>query len=356
MNADPLQALSRFVVTSEQVSAMQATRMIWRNIIAHGHAQVWAAPANGGKTTIARLAAADLSKDGFRVLFFQEDAGAGDLPALHGHAVEHGYSLLNSTMGNANPTDLIQVLRDLVAGGADLSEFVLFFDTLKKFLDLMSKSRARDFFALMRSLTQRGATVVLLGHTNKHRTHDGKLIFEGVGDVRNDVDELIYIEATDKDAAGVVLLTMTPDKVRCHVREATFKLDTRSMQIEPQNEVIDVPARRARAERMEQDAPAIRAICNVLQGGSKPFRELSTTAAGLCGIGERTMRKVIERYAGNDADDLDAIWLETYQREYNTRLFSLPPSPRCPDGPSHPSGGPGESSRRSRPPGNPHAH
>ena len=70
-----------------------------------------------------------------------------------------------------------------------LGNIVLIVDTLKKFVELMSKGGARLFFSLMRALTQRGATVILLGHTNKHRGPDGKLVFEGVGDVRADVDE-----------------------------------------------------------------------------------------------------------------------------------------------------------------------
>ena len=204
---DPIAALSQFFVTDEQVRAMKQTRLIWRDLIAMSHLAVWSAPGNGGKTSLATFAAGELA-DEFSVLYFQEDASAGDLPALHQHAASHGYQLLNSTLADASPEDQIKVLQQLIQGGADLGGFVLFFDTLKKYTDLMSKGGTRAFFKLMRGLTQRGATVVLLGHTNKHKGTDGKLIFEGVGDVRNDVDELLYIESTEKDASGGVMLRM----------------------------------------------------------------------------------------------------------------------------------------------------
>jgi hypothetical protein len=177
--------LRQFAVTQEQVNNMTDTRMIWRALIALSHLSVWSAPGNGGKTTIAKLAAAELSRDGFTVFFLQEDASAGDLPVLFEHAQTHGYLLLNSTLNGGSPQDQIDTLYELVATDTNLSNYVFFLDTLKKFVDIMKKGGAREFFQLMRALTTRGATVVLLGHTNKHLGLDGKLIFEGVGDVRN---------------------------------------------------------------------------------------------------------------------------------------------------------------------------
>jgi hypothetical protein len=93
-NLDPLAALARWVVTAEQVDNMKQTRIIWRDLIAMSHLAGWCGPANAGKTQVAKMAAAELAQD-FTVLFFQEDASAGDLPALHEHAASHGYHLLN---------------------------------------------------------------------------------------------------------------------------------------------------------------------------------------------------------------------------------------------------------------------
>lgn len=320
----PLEMLKRWVVTDEQVDAMTKTQMIWRDIVASTHLGVWCAPANGGKTTLAKFAAGELAPK-FTVLFFQEDASAGDLPALFEHAKHHGYQMLNSTLSGSVPEDQLDTLRDLIKSEADLTAFVMIFDTLKKYTDLMSKGGTRAFFLLMRSLTQRGATVILLGHTNKHKGVDGKLIFEGVGDVRNDVDELIYIEATEKDANGVVTLTMRPDKVRCVVKETTFTLDTTTMQVRALDRVVDVAVLREVERRRAEDAPLIAEFRAALMPGGMNHTELMLKVRKTSGATKARAHDVFERYCSESVDDPSALWIETRFRVNNIRHISLAP-------------------------------
>jgi hypothetical protein len=317
--------LRAFIVTEDKVKGMTETRMIWRNLIASGHVSVWAAPGNGGKTTIAKLAASELAAAGYEVLFFQEDAGSGDLPALFEHAKANGYQLLNSILTGSHPEDQVNLLREMVAEGTDLSGTVMFFDTLKKYLDLMSKSGARWFFALMRALTLRGATIVLLGHTNKNRGLDGKLQFEGVGDVRNDVDELLYIESAGRDGAGLVVMTIKPDKVRCIVNEATFQLDTSTMVVRAMPDVVDVLAMMRRREQLKEDAELIGVVRSVLAGGGMSKTALVERVVAEAGVGKRPAAAVVNRYVGTTPDDPNALWLETYYRTNNVHYISLKP-------------------------------
>lgn len=316
--------LRQFAVTQEQVDNMTETRMIWRALIALSHLAVWAAPGNGGKTTIAKLAAAELSRDGFTVMFFQEDASAGDLPALFEHAKAHGYLLLNSTLNKGSPQDQINTLYELIDTDADLANYVLFFDTMKKFVDVMQKGGAREFFQLMRSLTTRGATVVLLGHTNKHLGLDGKLIFEGVGDVRNDVDELLYIESTEDKPTAVVTMTIRPDKVRCEVKETTFRLDKNTMRVTVLESVIDVAAIERRQRQLKDDADLITVVRGVLKNGAMPSTTLVAKVMSISGVGRPTASRIINRYLGTDPADKQALWIQTYIRENNTRSIGLP--------------------------------
>lgn len=317
---DPIAELSRFEVTADAVAKMSETILIWRKIIASAHVAAWIAQGNGGKTTIAKKAAAELSASGWQVFFLQEDAGAGDLPALFAHAKEHGYKLLNSTLGNATPDDQIEVLQALAVGGADLSRFVLIFDTLKKYAELMSKGATRELFTLLRSLTARGATIVLLGHANKHRGLDGKLIFEGVGDIRNDVDELIYIEATERDATGKVVLTMTPDKVRSLVKPVSFELDTYTMELRH----IDKPVDIHRARQQQEDAEAIAVVRKAIATIGMKKTALADLVATRCGVGRRVATTLIERYAGSEPGP-GVLWLQTHMRTNNQIHISLPP-------------------------------
>ena len=322
VTVDPLAALGAFVVTLEQVQKMQATRLIWREKIAFGHAAVWSAPANGGKTALAKFAASELA-NAFTVLFFQEDASAGDLPAMYQHASEHGYTLLNSTLAGSSPEGQISALRGMVRDGVDLSGVVMFFDTLKKYADLMSKGGSRAFFQLMRTLTQRGATVVLLGHTNKHKGTDGKLIFEGVGDVRNDVDEMLYIESTERDPTGIVTLTMRPDKVRCAIREGTFTLDTKTMEVRALDYVVDVAAIQAAQRHQAEDASLIECFTNALAKGGMKHTELIDAVLNTSDAPRRRVQEVFDRYCSITPGDSRARWIETRMRLNNTRHIAL---------------------------------
>jgi hypothetical protein len=197
--------------------------------------------------------------------------------------------------------------------------------SLKKFADLMSKGGSRSFFQLMRSLTQRGATVVLLGHTNKHKGPDGKLIFEGVGDVRNDVDELIYIEATDKDPLGLVTLTMRPDKVRCAVQERSFQLDTKTMHVRALDAVVDVHSMLVATRQREEDAAVIAEVRSALAGSGMNFTALIERVMQASGKPRKAVVAVVERYLSDDPIDERALWIETRLRFNNTRYIALKP-------------------------------
>ena len=86
--------------------------------------------------------------------------------------------------------------RKLIASGIRLDGWVIIFDTLKKCGDLMSKKGTADLMQFFRNLSGLGATVVLLAHTNKHK-QDGKFVFEGVGDIRNDCDDMVFLVVDD---------------------------------------------------------------------------------------------------------------------------------------------------------------
>lgn len=321
-----IDAFAKWVVTDEQVKNMQETRMIWRSVVAMSHLSVWSAPGNGGKTSLAKHAAGEMAAAGFDVCFFQEDASAGDLPSLHEHAKTHGYRMLNSTLAASTPEAQIAVLRSLAEDGADLSNCVMFFDTLKKYADLMNKGSARFFFRLMRSLTQRGATVVLLGHTNKYKTKEDKLVFEGVGDVRNDVDELFYIDATDKDPLGVVTLTIRPDKVRCFAKEATFTLNTKTMEVRHSDSVVDVVSIIDANRRTQEDAPVIACIKGALNSGPMNSTDLFKLVSKEGGKSFDHVRDVAKRYSSTNSKDSHALWLEETGLN-NARIFSLKTAP-----------------------------
>jgi hypothetical protein len=347
---DPMAALSQWVVTEKQVQEMEETEIIW-HCVASQHLAAWIGPANCGKTAIATFAAGELSQRDYTILYFQEDASAGDLPSMFEHAKQHGYTLLNSTLSGSSPQAQVDALYAMVTSGSNLSRYVLIFDTLKKYVDLMSKGGSRAFFALLRSLTQRGATVILLGHTNKHLGQDGKPIFEGVGDVRNDTDELIYLDSTEKDERGVKTVTLRPDKTRCAITAASFELDTTTMQVRALSTVVDVAGQLRAQHQREQDAEVIQAIDDILRASpsSVTRTELVDRASAICGHGTKSVRRVLDRYSSEDKGNGQALWLSTYMRMNNTRYITRNPA-RLPPLPNRQTSRPTERAERAEPP------
>jgi len=191
---------------------------------------------------------------------------------------------------------------------------VLIFDTLKKYLDLMSKGGAREFFNLLRALTIRGATILLLGHTNKNVGPDGRLVFEGVGDVRNDVDELFYLESA-KAHDGTLTITVAPDKSRCAVHKRTFQLNPFTRAVTVLDRVVDIAEQQRQAEQRAKDAPVIEAIRVALNLRTTPMTLTEVVKiVREAGHGDNAIRRVVHAYTGD-------LWQAT-RGEHNALLLA----------------------------------
>lgn len=214
------------VLNHEDVQKMADAEFLIPNMIVRGHVHAFVSPGNGGKTTIFIHLCEQLSAQGVKVLYINVDGSPGDLKRHHAHAQVHGYSVIAPDAKDGKSTDdVLAKLQAIADGSAQCNNVVLILDTLKKFVDVIDKRKAKALMQLMRSLTVKGATVCLLGHTNKHAGDDGKQIFEGTGDVRNDVDELIYLDSCKNDATGCLEVTTRPDKVRAEFSPKSFVID-----------------------------------------------------------------------------------------------------------------------------------
>lgn len=151
------------------------------------------------------------------------------------HADEHGFQhLIPDLNQGTSVASLIADLNIMADEQKDLGGFVLFFDTLKKFIDLMSKQSAKEFFVLMRRLTKLGASMILPGHANKHRDGDGNLVFEGVGDVRSDCDDMIIFEKEKQFDDSIDVTTICDSDRDAKVRGLFKPL---SFNISPEREI-----------------------------------------------------------------------------------------------------------------------
>lgn len=230
----------KHTLTPEIAAKMDKSKFIYPNLIPQGSISAYPSPANGGKTAIFTHVSCELAKDGFNVIYINADASPSQLKAQQVKADKYGFTILapDATDGGG-VTGLMKSLVELSQLDCSLSEDVLIVDTLKKFTDMLSKKDVSSFITLLRKIQAKGATICLLSHTNKYTGAEGELVYEGTGDLRNDVDNLVYLYSTLAEE-GVREVTTAPDKTRDTFKSISFRIRFGhfGVEVDPLKEVL----------------------------------------------------------------------------------------------------------------------
>lgn len=287
---NPLKRLLKMEITNEMIQGLQDAKFAWKRLIVQGHLIIIVAEANGGKTTIMTFISAELVKDGYQVIYINADASMSNLKEYAIQGQRDGYVVISPDLSNITTDEVISLLKEMSKSNEDYSKTVIVLDTLKKFADLMQKSKAKEFNNILRALTTKGLTVICLAHTNKYKDADGRPVFEGTGDLRNDCDELIYLNpVTNPD--GTKTVTTDYDKVRADIENVSFKiLPDRSVVVLPTT--VDTVALAKEQKTLIEDAELIEFISFHVQEYSKSKPELIKLAKD---AGIETNRRVVER-------------------------------------------------------------
>jgi hypothetical protein len=228
-----IDALFRDVMLREEdVEKMANAEFLIPDMIVRGHVAAYVAPGNGGKTTIFIYLCEKLVAMKLKVLYINVDGSPGDLKRHYIHASKFGYQVIAPDARDGKSTmDVLAKLRAIAESSAQCDDCVFILDTLKKFVDVIDKRQAKELYKLMRTLTVKGATICLLGHCNKYKDDDGQAIFEGTADLRNDLDELIYLDSYKNETSNCLEITTRPDKVRAEFSPKSYMihLDDRSV-------------------------------------------------------------------------------------------------------------------------------
>ncbi|MDF9788118.1 AAA family ATPase [Polynucleobacter sphagniphilus] len=304
---DPFLDLMTMEVTKEAVEKLDDAKFIYSYLLVAGHLIVICAQANGGKTTIFVYICAQLAKNGYRVLYINADASASDLKTYAEHAHDNGYTLLNPDLTNGSAEKVIASLKGMSQQlDADYSKTVLVLDTLKKFSDLMQKSKAKEFNNILRALTAKGMTIICLAHTNKYKDADGKPVFEGTGDLRNDVDELIYLIPV-KNTDGSMTVSTDADKVRARVENMSFSISADG-EVSALDGYVDTLSIAHEQQQYKEDESIIEFVQSQIGFASKTASELYQLAKQEdLGIAKRRLQTVLNRYA--DGKSKNPKWL-----------------------------------------------
>jgi hypothetical protein len=284
-----------YVLTDQEAAAISEPEWIIENLVIRGHVIVIVAAPNGGKTTIFVHLAGEMTKAGNRVFYVNADISGGDAKAMVEHAKANGYTLLLPDMkAGLSMDDVVARLVEMNEVGGDFGEVVFIFDTLKKMTDVINKSKAKELYKVLRGLSSKGMTIVLLAHTNKYDGPDGRPIFEGTGDLRADVDELIYL-IPRKSPDGSMTVSTEPDKVRGKFQRITFHVSP-EREVSQGHDFVDVIGLERARNQLEKDHTTIEAITEAIKSGHTQHVEIIDHCREHHQIGRRTVERVLIRY------------------------------------------------------------
>ena len=293
--SDPFAWTGAYEMSDAEIDELVDPDWAYPNLIITGHLIVIPAPPNGGKTTIFEWVCSQVASY-YRVIYVNADISGGDAKTAHRKAREGGYTLLLPDMKSGlSMDDVVANLVHMNESGADLSRVLMVFDTLKKMVDVISKQKSRELYKVLRGLTAKGMTIVLLAHTNKHKGDDGKPIFEGTGDLRSDVDEMIYLLPIKHDDGSMTVST-DPDKVRGDFQPITFEIGPPPDRVVRQIGHIDVAGELRYETQLKADADDLATIEAILKRGALKQTEIVEHCKPE-GLSRRRVLKLLKRYA-----------------------------------------------------------
>ena len=307
--SEPEALLGVFEVSKRYVEKLGKEKALFPNLLISRHVLTIIAMSGGGKTTFFFFhVAPKLADEGLTVYYVDADSPASEHRRMKQVADRHGVVFLNPDANEGTSMEqIIKTFQIIADSDADLDGWVIFFDTLKKCADLMSKASVKGFYKLARKLAGRGATIVLLGHANKYRDRDGNLVFEGVGDVRSDTDELIFFERVKNPNGGLDVTTVVdPDKgakVRGIFQPFSFHI-SEQREVALYDNPLPTVDFSATAKPKATEEEIVEAARNYLRQTRKPAvqKVLVQHVADMTCSGEKRVREILVR----NADPKDA--------------------------------------------------
>jgi hypothetical protein len=326
--------------SSEMKKLMLDQNFILKDLAILGQWTVFYAGPNTGKTllTLWLLREAIISGEinGNDVIYANcDDTYKGGVEKLT-IAESAGFNMLLPTENGFRSDVLLGLMRQSAEAGEAHGKVVIL-DTLKKFTDLMDKRLSSQFGEVARAFVSAGGSLICLAHVNKHKDSDGKSIYAGTADIRDDADCVYTIEHLGKEDGWEGRTKHTVEfqctKSRGDVAERVAYQYTRTKGSGYQS-LFDSVARVGRdvaetakmaaelAEQQENDAETIEAIRTAIANAKHTKMEIETFVLDMTEVPRQRVRAVLDRYSGR-------LWIKT-KGLHNKYLYSLnlAPEPR----------------------------
>ena len=272
---------------------------------------LYAAP-NTGKTLLTLWLLREVLRqhtlDGDYVFYVNADDNFRGIVEKTELAEQWGFHMVAPNQNGFNSAEITQLMIQLAETG-EAKGVVIILDTLKKFVNQMDKKVATEFGIISRGFVAAGGTLICLAHTNKHKSADGRPIYGGTADIRDDSDAVFTIDKVEgrlfEDEIAVEFIN---DKARGDVADSvSFSYAKRHGQTYAQlvdtvrridNEKIDeLKLSAAVSKKLDEDQDAITAICSAINSGVTSKSAIIKNV-GDTGISHKTIRRILAEREG----------------------------------------------------------
>jgi hypothetical protein len=307
--SNPLSKYSLLDMSAEVEKQTVEQVPVMGNIALKGQSSMFYAAPNTGKTLLTLYLLVEGIKQG-RIdpskLFYlnMDDSGAGLLMKLR-MAEEYRFHMLADGHREFSIPDFLGIILEMVSKD-QARGVIIVLDTLKKFVDLMDKSKGSNFGKVIRRFIIKGGTLIALAHTNKNLGRDGKPKFGGTSDIVDDCD-CAYTLALVSDENGKRVVEFENIKRRGDVAQtAAYSYSSGNSisydEILSSVESVDLNALEPikHAEAIKSDGEVIAAVISCINDDINTKMKLIDGASGRAGISKKSALQAIEKYTGDD--------------------------------------------------------
>lgn len=275
---------------------------------------IYAAP-NTGKTLITlwllKEAIDDRRLNGDLIFYVNADDNFKGIVEKTELAEKWGFHLLAPNQRGFHTNQITQLMIDLVTE-EQARGVTIILDTLKKFTDLMHKKEASEFGIIGRNFVSSGGTLICLAHTNKHKNSEGKSVYSGTSDIRDDSDCAFIIDKIESSIFDYeIVVEFVNDKARGDVVDrVSFMYSKKIGQsylelIESVKRIDDKKLNEKKAlalqkKKLDEDQELIDAVHKMITTGITTKSSLIKSVWAETGIPQNRIRKILADRSGNN--------------------------------------------------------
>ncbi len=317
----PLRNRSIVGSLAEMKAQMLADVFVLDGIALLGQLTTIYAKPNAGKTLTTIFMLKESIKagriKGENVFYINADDSGNGLVAKGFIAEQYGFDMLAPSYNGFKSDDLVKDLKQSIVDDTARGQIVIL-DTLKKFTDLMHKTKGSEFMKVAREFTLKGGTMIMLAHANKNRGMDGKIVAGGTSDIGDDCDCVYLLDEVSRTATTKTVLFENAKKRGNNTQEMSFSyalsgenygellesvklLDFETIERTKKELVINA--------RLEKDKHAIEAITDGIKQGNHKRTDLVKFAMDKnnYGVPRQKVWDVLDRYTGEKLNN-SSLW------------------------------------------------